>query len=176
MNTGQLVVGLVALERLAELLHAARNTRRLRALGAVEHGRGHYPFIVALHAAWLAALLVLAGDARLRPLPLALFAGLQLLRLWVIATLGPFWTTRILSLPTAPLVRRGPYRFLRHPNYLVVALELPLLLLAFGAWRAALAFGLTTPALLSWRIRTEEAALAPRRAASCGAAARRSGL
>lgn len=165
MNAGQLVVGLVALERLAELLLAARNTRRLKARGAVEHGRSHYPFIVALHAAWLAALLAVAGNAALRPLPLALFAALQLLRLWVIASLGPYWTTRVLSLPAAPLVRRGPYRFLRHPNYWVVALEIPLLPLAFGAWRLALAFGLLNLAVLGWRIRVEETALAPRRAA-----------
>jgi methyltransferase len=159
-----IVVALVALQRLAELLYAARNTRRLRRRGAVEHGRGHYPLFVALHGLWLIAILVaVPADASIDWLPLALFVLLQLARLWIVATLGPYWTTRIITLPGAPLIRNGPYRFLRHPNYLVVIGEIALLPLAFGAWRIALVFSLLNLALLAWRRRVENAALAPRR-------------
>jgi methyltransferase len=160
------VVALVALQRLLELLYAARNTRALLRRGAVEHGRAHYPLFIALHGAWLAAiLLAVPHDAPILWLPLGLFVVLQLLRLWVVATLGPYWTTRIVSLPETPLVRRGPYRFLRHPNYVIVAGEIALLPLAFGAWRTAVVFSLLNLALLAWRIRIEDRALAPRRIA-----------
>jgi methyltransferase len=136
----------------------------LRRRGAVEHGRGHYPLFVALHGLWLIAILVaVPADASIDWLPLALFVLLQLARLWIVATLGPYWTTRIITLPGAPLIRNGPYRFLRHPNYLVVIGEIALLPLAFGAWRIALVFSLLNLALLAWRRRVENAALAPRR-------------
>lgn len=155
------IVGLVALERLAEMAHAARNTRRLLAAGAVESGRGHYPLIVALHASWLAALLVLVPADREPIWPLiALFAALQGLRLWVILSLGPRWTTRIITLKGATPVRRGPYRYLKHPNYLVVAAEVGLLPLAFQAWGVALVFSLLNAAVLAQRIRVENRALA----------------
>jgi methyltransferase len=164
MSAVAIVVALVALQRLAELLYAARNTVRLRRRGAVEHGRNHYPLFVALHGSWLVAILVFVpADQGIARLPLALFILLQLARLWVIATLGPYWTTRIITLPDAPLIRHGPYRFLRHPNYLVVVGEIALLPLVFGAWRIALAFSLLNLALLAWRWRVEDAALAPRR-------------
>lgn len=155
----------VAVLRLAELAYATRNTRRLLARGAQEVAPGHYPLIVAVHAGWLAAL-ALAVPAERPPNPWLLGAfGLALAsRLWVIASLGEWWTTRIITLPAAPLVRRGPYRWLRHPNYLVVAAEFALLPLAFGAWRLALGFSLLNGAILAWRIRCEERALAPRRA------------
>ena len=159
------VLGAVALARLAELYHAGRNTRALLAQGGVEFGRRQYPLIVAFHAAWLLAMLVFVQADRYPDWDwLILFAALFALRIWVIASLGRFWTTRIVSLPGTPLVRRGPYRLVRHPNYLVVALEIPVLPLAFGAWRIALGFGLVNLALLAWRIRTEDRALAPRRA------------
>jgi methyltransferase len=164
MSAVVIIVALVALQRLAELLYAARNTARLRRRGAVEHGRHHYPLFVALHASWLVAILVsVPADEGIAWPPLALFILLQLARLWVVATLGRYWTTRIITLPEAPLVRRGPYRFLRHPNYLVVVGEIALLPLVFGAWRIALAFSLLNLALLAWRRRVEDAALAPRR-------------
>ena len=164
MGAVLIVVGLVALQRLAELAYAARNARRLVAAGAVEHGRGHYPLFALLHGAWLAAILLAAppGTA-IAWLPLALFLVLQGLRLWVVATLGRFWTTRILTLSGAPLVRAGPYRYLRHPNYLVVVGEIALLPLVFGEWTVALAFSLLNLALLAWRIRIEERTLAARR-------------
>jgi len=154
----------VVATRLAELSLARRNERRLRARGAVEAGSGHYPLFFLLHGAWLAAIALAADPAR----PphwgwLALFAALQAGRAWVLASLGPYWTTRVLTLPGAPLVRRGPYRWLRHPNYLVVAGEIAALPLAFGLWEVALAFSALNVALLGHRIRIEDAALAPRR-------------
>lgn len=164
MSAVVVVVALVALQRLAELLYAARNTQRLRQRGAVEHGRYHYPLFVVLHGGWLVAILVaVPADAAIVWPALALFILLQLARLWIVVTLGPFWTTRIITLPDAPLIRRGPYRFLRHPNYLVVIGEIALLPLAFGVWRVALVFSLLNLALLGWRRRVEDAALAPRR-------------
>lgn len=160
-----LVLGLVAAQRLAELIHSRRNTRRLLAEGGHEVGAGHYPLIVGLHAAWLLALLLLVpSEAPVNWPLLALFLALQAARLWVLASLGRFWTTRIVILPGAPLVRRGPYRYLRHPNYLVVAAEIAVLPLVFGAWGIALVFSLLNLVLLIQRIRIEDAALAPRRA------------
>jgi methyltransferase len=159
-----LTVAYLIAARLLELAWAQSNSRRLRAAGAIEHGKGHYPLIVALHGLWIAALwLVVPSDASPAPVLLGLFGLLQIARLWVIASLGRFWTTRVLTLPSAALVRRGPYRFLRHPNYLVVALEIPVLSGAFHAWWLAVGFGLANLALLTWRIRTENLALAPRR-------------
>jgi methyltransferase len=159
-----LVVLLVAVQRLGELIYAAHNTRALLRRGAVEHGGGHYWMLVAVHTSWLLAIVIFVpAEAPIAWLPLGLFVVLQLMRLWVIASLGPYWTTRIVSLPGAELVRRGPYRFMRHPNYAIVVGELALLPLAFGAWRLAIVFTLLNLAVLTWRIRIEEQALAPRR-------------
>ncbi|HZD24811.1 MAG TPA: isoprenylcysteine carboxylmethyltransferase family protein [Alphaproteobacteria bacterium] len=158
------VLALVALQRLAELAWARRNERRLRAEGAVEHGRRHYPLFVLLHGSWLAALALTVSADRPVVWPwLALFALLQAARIWVIVSLGRYWTTRILSLPEVPLVRRGPYRLLHHPNYLIVALEIVVLPLAFSAPLLALGFGAANGLLLMHRIRVEERSLAPRR-------------
>jgi methyltransferase len=159
------ILGLVALERLAELLLAASNARWLRTQGAVEVGARHYPLFILLHGSWFVAMVVAvpADQAVFWPL-IALFALLQLGRLWVLLTLGRYWTTRIITLPDRPLVAAGPYRWLRHPNYWVVAIEIPLLPLAFGAWKVALVWGALNALLLSYRIRIEESALSPRRA------------
>lgn len=163
MSLFHAVLALVVLQRLAELALAARNTRRLLAAGAIEVGRAHYPLIVALHAGWIAALAVLVpADGSVAWPLLGLFIALQVARVWIIASLGAFWTTRIITLPGAPLVQRGPYRWLRHPNYLVVALEIAVLPLAFGAvWIAAM-FSVLNAALLWHRIRVETIALAGR--------------
>lgn len=166
MSLAQWIVGLVVLQRLIELVYARRNTARLLARGAREVGRGHYPLLVLLHGGWLAALfLLLPADGPVFWPLLALFGLLQLGRLWVLLTLGRFWTTRIVTLPGAPVIRSGPYRFCRHPNYLIVAAEIAVLPLAFGAWKIALVFSLLNAAVLLHRIRVEDAALSPRRAA-----------
>ncbi len=168
-----LAVGLVAAQRLAELAVARRNAARLRAAGGVECGAAHYPLIVALHAAWLCALALAVPADRVPNLwPLAAYLALQPLRYWAIASLKGRWTTRVIVLPGAAPARRGPYRYLAHPNYLVVALEIPLLPLAFGAWDLALGFGLVNFALLAWRIHIESAALADSSGLDRGIAAR----
>jgi methyltransferase len=157
--------------RLSELCLAHFNGRRLRAAGAVEHGRGHYPLIVLLHLLWIGALCFFVPlGTKPDPILLGLFLLLQLARVWIIASLGRYWTTRVITLPDVPLVRRGPYRFIRHPNYLLVALEIPVLSGAFHAWGLAVIFGLANLAILYWRIRSENEALAPRRALKTGQA------
>ena len=154
----------VALQRLGELAWAARNTARLRRSGAVEEDAGGYPFFVALHAGWLASLFLLVPAATPPSWPLlGLFALLQLARIWAILSLGRYWTTRVLTVPGVALVRCGPYRWLRHPNYLLVVAEIALLPLAFGAIGLAVAFSALNLSLIARRIRIEDRALAPRR-------------
>lgn len=158
--TGAIVVlTFVTLQRLGELLLANRNTRRLLAQGAHEVGRSHYPVMVLLHASWLVGLWVLAWDRPISWPWLAVFLALQVGRLWVIATLGGRWTTRVIVLPDAPLVRHGPFRFASHPNYIVVAGEIAALPLAFGLVAFAVVFSLLNAAMLAYRIRCEEGAL-----------------
>ena len=163
MSAIQWVLALVLVQRGGELVLAARNTRRLKAIGAVEVGARHYPLFILLHGSWLLALLLLVPadrqpDWRL----LGLFLLLQLARVWVVLSLGRFWTTRVITLPGAPLVRRGPYRWLQHPNYLVVIGEIAALPLAFGAWTIALIWSVLNALLLWHRIRLENRALAER--------------
>lgn len=169
MDPRDLYLGLlaaVALERGAELWLSARHARALRAAGAVERGAAHYPALVALHALLLPAC---AAAALLRPAPphpaaaLAAAGALlaQGLRWWAVATLGGRWTTRVLVPPGAPPVVGGPYRFLRHPNYLAVAVEVACLPLAWGSWGLALLLSAANALLLRARIRAEEEALGP---------------
>jgi methyltransferase len=155
----------VALERVAELVVSRRHAAVLRARGAAEHGAGHYPVMVALHTALLLAAPL---EVRLLDRPflpwlgwpmLALVAGTMTLRWWVVATLGERWTTRVLVLPGAPLVAGGPFRLLRHPNYLAVAVEVVALPLVHSAWVTALCCGLANLAVLAARIRVEDRAL-----------------
>ena len=159
MTLGGIILLLVTLQRVGELWLSVRNTRRLLAQGAREHGRGHYPLIIAVHISWLGVLWWLAPLRPVEPFWLAIFVLLQLARIWVMATLGRRWTTRIIVVPDAPLVRSGPYRFLNHPNYWVVAGEIAALPLVFGLWGVALVFSLLNAAVLSIRIRQENHAL-----------------
>jgi methyltransferase len=155
----------VAMQRLGELAVAARNTRELRAAGAVELDAGGYPLFVLLHAAWLLSLALLVPGSATPSWPLlAIFAALQLARLWVISSLGRYWTTRLIVLPDAPLIVSGPYRFLRHPNYLIVIAEIAVLPLAFGAVPIATVFSAGNLALIARRIAIENQALAQHRA------------
>ena len=159
MTLNLLILALVTLQRLGELWLANRNTRRLLSQGAREHAPGHYPLIVAVHALWLATLWWFGLDRPLDIFWLAMFVIVEIARIWVLASLGPRWTTRIIVLPEAPLVRRGPYRFVNHPNYLVVIAEIVVLPLVFGLWPVALLFSALNAAALAIRIRAENAAL-----------------
>ena len=158
------IIAAVALQRLFELALARRNARRLMAEGAIEYGARHYPAIVLLHVSWLAAMVVyVPNPPQLHAIALAAFAVLQALRMWVLLSLGRFFTTRVFTLPEAPLVKTGPYRFMRHPNYAIVAGEILTLPLAFGEVTVAVVFSLVNAGLLGLRIRIEEQALAARR-------------
>jgi methyltransferase len=158
-----LVLGLVTAQRLGELMLARRNTARLLTRGGVEHGAAHYPLIVAVHAAWLGGLWCLAWDTPPHLGWLMAYLALQGLRVWILASLGARWTTRIITVPGETLVRRGPYRFVRHPNYLLVAAEIAVLPLVFGLWGYALAFSALNALVLAIRIRAENRALHPGR-------------
>lgn len=159
-----LAVALVTVQRLLELVLARRNERRARARGAVERGQRHYLLIVALHTLWLVSTLV---EGLLRgpdipafwPVPLALFLLVQPLRYWAIFSLGERWNTKILVLPGEKPVRRGPYRYLDHPNYVVVVVEVLTYPLIFEAWITASVFTVLNAAILSVRIREENRAL-----------------
>ena len=159
-----MIIGLVALQRLAELAISQRNTRKLLAEGGYEVGRGHYIWFVLLHATWLLSMLgFIDPDATLSFAWLSFFLLLQAARVWVMRSLGRYWTTRVITVPDAPLVRRGPYRLMRHPNYAIVVGEIAALPLGFGAWKIALVFSLLNAGLLFHRIRTENLALDLRR-------------
>ena len=167
-----LLVAAVGAERLVELVVARRNERWMRQRGGVEVGAGHYPAMVALHAAFLVAcpLEVLLLDRPWRPAlagaMLVLLLAAVTLRWWVVWTLGHRWTTRVYRLPGVPLVRTGPYRWLRHPNYLAVVLELAALPLVHGAWLTAVGFGLANAAVLVVRVQVEEGVLQDHRFAA----------
>jgi methyltransferase len=156
------LLAFVSLERLGELVLARHNTARLLSRGAVEHGAGHYPLIVLLHATWLGGLWVLAWNLPIQPLWLTVFLLFQVLRIWVLVSLGERWTTRIIVLPEAPLVARGPYRWLPHPNYAVVVGEIAVLPIVYGLNWYALVFSIANLAVLTIRVRAEEMALAKR--------------
>ena len=159
MNTAQIILAIVTTERLAELWLARRNTADLLRRGAFEVSADHYGLIVALHALWLATLWWFGWGQSVSPFWLAIFVVLQLGRLWVLATLGRRWTTRIIILPNAPLVVSGPYRFVSHPNYLIVVGEIAVLPLALGLPLIAAVFSVANALVLAVRVRAENAAL-----------------
>lgn len=160
MTPAALLLSLVTIERLAELWLSRRNTAALLSKGAIEVAAGHYPVIVLLHALWLSGLWVLAWAQPISTTWLGIFLVLQLLRAWVLLTLKGRWTTRIIVLPGAPLVANGPYRYVSHPNYLVVIAEIAVLPLCFGLPWYALVFSVANAVVLTIRIRAEIAALA----------------
>lgn len=166
MDWATLILALVTMQRLGELVLARRNTRRLLAQGAHEVGAAHYPLIVVLHTAWLLGLWYLtvyrAPPSQYVSLPwLGIFIALQIARVWVIVSLGGRWTTRIIVLPGAALVKHGPYRFVSHPNYWVVAGEILALPLVFGLLSYGLVFSALNAAMMWIRVRAEMAALKP---------------
>lgn len=159
MTVNIIILALVTSERIGELWLSRRNTQRLLTRGAREHSPGHYPVIVGVHVTWLAALWLFAPTRPIDPFWLAIFVLVELGRICVLASLGPRWTTRIIVLPDEQLVRRGPYRWINHPNYWVVAAEIVTLPLVFGLWLIALIFTILNAAVLSIRIREENRAL-----------------
>jgi methyltransferase len=163
VTLAEFILGLVALQRAGELVVSRYNTRRLLARGAVEVAPGHYPLMVAVHAAWLISLWVFGRDQPVNMVALLFYLVLQGLRFWVMRTLGPRWTTRIIVLPEQPLVSAGPYRFLSHPNYAVVAGEIAVLPLVFGLPLLAAIFTVLNAMVLAIRIRAENRALATSR-------------
>ena len=159
MTAAEIILALVTAQRGAELVLAGRNTQRLIARGAVEVGGDHYPLMVVVHTCWLVALWASGHNQPINLIALAAYVLLQGLRIWVMATLGSRWTTRIIVLPNAPLVAAGPYRFLRHPNYAVVIGEIAVLPLVFHLPWLAVLFTIFNAAVLFIRIRAENRAL-----------------
>jgi methyltransferase len=153
------ILAFVTAQRLVELPIARKNTARLLANGGHEVAPGHFPFIVGLHAAWLATLWYLAPGRPIHAIPLILFGLVEVARLWTLTTLGNRWTVRIIVVPSEKLISSGPYRFLDHPNYAVVVAEIALLPLVFGLWQVALIFSLLNLIILTIRIRAEQGAL-----------------
>jgi methyltransferase len=159
VSFASIILALVTLQRLGELVLADTNTKNLKARGAIEVGASHYPLIVVVHAAWLIALWVLGRHQAVNLTALAVFVVLQGLRVWIIATLGSRWTTRIIVLLGEPLIASGPYRYLAHPNYAVVAAEIATLPLALHLPVTALVFSLLNAVVLFIRIRAESSVL-----------------
>ncbi|MGB8274468.1 MAG: isoprenylcysteine carboxylmethyltransferase family protein [Alphaproteobacteria bacterium] len=164
MGAHGLIVGFIVAQRLAELLYGKRNLTRLVARGGIVADEPGYRWIVLVHAGWLLALAFLVpADAPVYMAFLALYGALLLFRVWVMASLGPYWTTRIVTMPGAPLRANGPYRWLNHPNYLLIAGELAVAPLIFGAWQIA-AVALVAHAIVTrQRIALEDKVLAERR-------------
>ena len=164
MGVAQWIVIAFVLLRTLELFHSKRNTKTLLANGGKEYGRRQYPLFILLHVGWLVAIYVTIPSTTFIFIPGIFILGiLLLLRIWVITTLGPFWTTRVISASKFPLIIKGPYKWIKHPNYCIVALEIILLPAIFGAWEIAIIFGLLNGILLYYRIRIEDDALNQRR-------------
>jgi methyltransferase len=159
-----IALSLVALQRVATLVYAHVNTRRLLQAGAVEAGAIQFPLIAATQALWLAAMATfIPRDAPPVWWLLGVCAAVEIAHSWVILTLGKYWTTRIISMPGAPLVRSGAYGIFRHPNYMAVLAEIALLPLAFHAYAISIVFAVLYGALIAWRIRVEDGLLAQRK-------------
>jgi methyltransferase len=159
VTAAEFILAAVTAQRAGELVLSHYNTRRLMARGAIEAAPRHYPLMVAVHAAWLISLWAFGHDRPINIMALIVYLALQGLRLWVMRTLGPRWTTRIIVLPGERLVSAGPYRFLPHPNYAVVAGEIAVLPFALGLPLVALIFSILNSAVLAIRIRAENRAL-----------------
>ena len=153
----------VVIQRLGELIYANRNTERLLADGGIEHGSDHYNYFIFLHSSWIAIIALMVDPERAIHLTLlALFVASQFLRFWTLASIGRWWTTRIISAPHFDLVKRGPYRFISHPNYLVVVLEIAIVPLLLGLPWVALVFSVLNAILLRYRLAVENEVLKER--------------
>ena len=167
IGPAQLFALALLIQRGFEEIHSQRNTRRLLNEGASEAGASYYPVVAVTHLSWIAAVFLLVPVGAKMSVPLlGFFLALQVARYWIIFSLGQYWTHRIISQPAAPIVRNGPYRFLRHPNYLVTFLETILVPAIFGAWAVGLLFGVIWGVVLVYKIKLEDEALDARRACS----------
>ncbi|KKK37705.1 hypothetical protein WQ57_13025 [Mesobacillus campisalis] len=160
-----LFIGFIIIQRLTELAIARKNEKWMKSQGGLEFGSGHYPAMVMIHSAFILSTIaeVVILDRELSafwPLLIVLFVLTQLMRVWALLSLGPFWNTKIIVLPGAKVVKKGPYRFIKHPNYVIVALELIVIPLMFNAYWTAAVFTLLNMIILSVRIPEEEKALA----------------
>ncbi len=163
MQTGAILfLAFIIVQRLSELAISKANTRRLIERGAYEVGANHYPAMVAMHSAWIACLVLFGIGQSVSPFWLVLFVVLQAFRVWILASLGSRWTTRIIILEE-PLVTRGPFKFIRHPNYALVVAEIIVAPMVLGLWWVAVLFTILNAAMLYVRIGAEEKALSPLR-------------
>ena len=145
-------------QRFTELYISKRNEKWLLSQGAIEYGREHYPYIVALHTLFIVSLIAeyyLSGGRPVSYVFLLLFIGLLIFKYWVLSSLGYYWNTRIYRIPGAVAVRKGPYKFFKHPNYVDVVLEIAIIPLVFNLYYTALIFSVLNAIMLSVRIRVE---------------------
>lgn len=159
---GTLFLGFIIIQRLSELFIAKRNTARLLAKGAYEVGAAHYPFMVAMHSSWVVCLVIFGYGNTVAFGWLAAFALLQILRVWILGSLGSRWTTRIIILEE-PLVVCGPFKYVSHPNYMLVVAEIIVAPMVLGLVWVAVAFTVSNAMMLWVRVRVEDKALASRR-------------
>lgn len=163
MQTGAILfLVFIIVQRLSELAISKANTKRLLERGAYEVGANHYPAMVAIHSAWIVCLVLFGYAQTVSPFWLILFAILQAFRVWILTSLGSRWTTRIIILEE-PLVTRGPFKFIRHPNYALVVAEIIVAPMVLGLWWVAVVFTILNAAMLYVRINAEEKALSPLR-------------
>lgn len=158
------MIAVIVMQRLIEVRIAKQNERWMKAQGGVEVGKDHYPWMVALHIAFFISLIieVTITSVSLRLVSIISFGIVliaQAIRIWALSSLGRYWNTKIIVLPEAPVVEKGPYRFLRHPNYTVVILEIAFIPLMFQAYWTAIVFSILNAWMLSVRIKVEEGAL-----------------
>lgn len=171
IGAAQIAAILVVTQRLLEEIYSRHNMDQLLKEGAREVGAEYYPVVAATHLGWIGGIFLLISPQAPLYWPLiAMYLALQVARYWVIASLGKYWTHRIITLENAPAIRRGPYRYIRHPNYLITLLETFLLPLAFGAWAFAIIMTAIWAAVLRYKIVLEDDALATRRRATTGKA------
>lgn len=154
------LIGFIVLQRLCELLYAYHNTKKLKARGAIEKGRSHYGFMVTLHGAWIVLIAVsITPDTTINLIYLIIFFALQGMRGWILWSLGSYWTTRLLSIPNHPIITRGPYKFFKHPNYMLVVAEIAVFPLIFNFVFLAIGFSLLNLLILGFRLREENSIL-----------------
>ncbi len=157
--TSVFILLFVTIQRVSELIIARYNTHNLMLRGAIEMGQNHYPYMVALHTGWMLGLWYFAYALPANTPLLLLYSALQLVRVYIMLSLGSRWTTRIIVIPGAPLVRRGLYRYIKHPNYCLVVIEIALLPMVFGLYKFAIVFSVLNALMLTVRIKAENAAL-----------------